>query len=1017
MIYLYIEIYSYKQLLKIAENLISRINNRFAKLAEERGIDVLYNRNGVMLFGFGNAEHDETENTLNSVYLLFSVLEALKGRLHGFNLYVAVQPEEIQPEIEALLHKYQHVLFGIQTEEGLWIHKSLRTLFKKTRVLAESGNYINITVSRHAVATEKYISQIQKIKKADFLKLLRAFSRIKTKSPKCNTALIYSHQRILARSITENVLKKYAGSGVFASIPVISLTGAPPCRLYPLVKSVNIEFMNRVDHYPAPGTGHSWEHKKQFLLDLLNEKNTMADQPDRDIFYAFSCYLEAYCAMMKAKSLPGIIVCDAIEAAHPEFNTYFSTMILDLSQRYSLLLLFISTKKEPPSGWGSLKIKKTEIAPLSAEEVKTCMGTLYSKLRFPSHVSKQIQRLSGGDYNSVLHYIYYLRRHEKIRWASDRYVWVSHAEQPLRIPVKPLHCTWLFITALKEEEKIVLYILMLTHRVFSFSMLSDFFESVDYKEKVFRKYLSYLKNTGLVEYTDQNRPTTLQFIGLTKKNLGNQGRYYERKLGEYIGRHLPSFLPYRATALLKLLQRLNNYSVLADVITYMLQYSMDTHSFSRARFFLNLPAALVKQKIQLPNRETLEIICNTYYVRYLLLQGKAKEAQKLVDSKLSGVSLSFTANPVNSNLHLQLSGYFLTQNDTDKAVKEAKKAALSFQELSLTEKRSEAYLSLGQALLSKGSVYEALEYFEFTRKFSADIHSALLQAQAYLFKSIALFFIGNYTQAMQNATSGIELCETHGLRRVEHLLIFINARMNFDLGLYREARTILEQGLMQARLYSLEESTSVLKAWIARTHCYCGEYAVCETLLNSLPQTRETVFFRAEIFLLQSKYEQALTLLEEASGIKEKQPFLFAEKFSWKSGFALLEDRRLDLLQNGTALGRRLKNFKAYAGCFTGRLGEGLNELHTVTIREKIPSYEPYAHLYFFLYYLILKNCPVKKDPDSEIADGLTVLNLALKHLQERSTAIDEPRHRIHYLSNNYWNKLLFHEAKQNKLL
>ncbi len=1017
MIYLYIEIYAYKQLLKIAYRLTSRINNRFAKLVEERGIEVLYHKNGVMLLVFDNAEHDETENILNSIYMFYSMLSALKGRLHGFNLYVAVGPAQTPAEIEVLLHKYQRVLFDLKEEEGLWIHKSLKSLFKKIRVVAKVGDYLNITVSRQAVATEKYISQIQKIKKADFLKLLGAFSRIKVKSPKCNTALIYSRHRILARSIMENVLKKYTGSGIFAHIPVICLTQVHPYRLYPLVKSINTEFINRVKQYIAPGTGHSWESKKQFLLDLFYEKKTMADRPDRDIFYAFKYYLEAYCAMMKTKSLPGIIVCDAIEAAHTEFNMYLRTIIQDLSQKYSLLLLFISTKKELPPEFGSLKVKKTEIGPLSIDEIKTCFNTLYPKLVFPSPVGRQIQRLSCGDYNSVLHYIYYLRRHDKIRWANGRYIWVSRAEQPLRIPVKPEHCSWLFIASLKEEEKIILYVLMLTHRVFSLSLLTDFFVSVGIKDKVFRKYLSYLKNTGLVEYTDQNRPIISGFMGLTKKNLGNQSRYYERKLAEYVGQHILSFLPYHAAALLKLLQRLDNYGALADIITFMLQYTTDTFSLTWARFFLHLPGDLIKQKKQLPGREKLEIICNTYYIRYLLLLGKARDTQKLVDSKLSGISLSFTANPVYSNLHLQLSGYFLTRNDTDKAVKEAKKAALNFQELSLTEKMSESYLALGQALLAKGSVFEALEYFEFTRKFSAETHNVSLQVRAYLFKSIALFFMGDYTQALQNTSSGIEICETHSLRRVQQILIFIGARIDFDLGLYREARSLLEEGMMLASLYGLEECMPVLKAWTARTHCYCGEYDTSEGILGSLAQTREAVFFKAEIFLLQNRYEEAFTLLEQAAAIKEKQPLLLAEKFSWKSGFSLLEDRRFDLLQNGTALGRRLKNFKAYAGCFTGRLGEGINVLHTVTIREKTPPYEPYAHLYFFLYYLILKTCPVKKEPESEIADALTVLNLALKHLQERSTAINEPRHRIHYLSQNHWNKLLFHEAKQNKLL
>jgi len=1014
MVYLYIEIYSFKQLLKIGVPFLSKIDHGFNKLIEERGIEVLHNKNGLFLFCLGDEKQLETENILDSVLVFYSILNNGKKRLHGYNLFLSARPST---DGEVLLHDFQQVLFGIKEEEGLWIHKSNKSLFKTIDVIDEVGDYLSITFKKQSIQTEKYISQIQRIKKDNFDKLLKIFSRIKPAPGKCSVFLIHSRRRVLARSIAENVLKKYVGRKLFPYIPIINPGTDILYQLLPFVHSINSQFINKLKPWLNPPMKKVWEEKKQLLLDFLQGKYVMADHANRDIFYAYHLYLEAYCKMMQRKSLPAVLICDNIELSGGVFNNYLLSYLTDFSHRYNLLAIFISAKKKLPPAFGELKIKKIEIPPLSEKEVKTCFHILYPDITVPSGVIRQIHRLSEENYNAVLHYIYYLRRHNKIQETNNHYRWLPHAELSLQIPKQRLQASWQFIKSLKEEEKILLYVLMLTHTVVPYAQLVVFFESVGLKERACNAYLSYLKNTGLIVYTNENTPLFQGLFTLLKKNLGNQAEFYERKLYGFISQNLQSFLPFGAVPLIKLLYRLHNLTPLADILQRILQYCMDTLSLRPARFFLDLPAGLVKNKTQIPKREMVDLVCNTYYLRYLLLEGKAKEAQKLVSAKITQITFSYTADPIYADLHLQLSRYFLTQRETDNAVKEAKKAALAFQELSFTEKMSESYLELGQALLAKGSIFEALEYFEFTRKFSSETKSRVLQAKAYLLKSITLFFIGNYTQALHNLHSGIALSEAHGLRQFEHLLFFIKGRIQFDLGLYHDARVIFEQCLALVRAFSQKGCNTVLKAWIARTYGYVEEYEAAFRILDTLPENRETLFFRAELNLIQNKHNEAIKLIDKALGIKEKHDLFFSERFSWKNGFSMIEDRRFDLCRNGSALLRRLKAFKAYSGCFTGHLKEGLNELHTVTIREKLPAHEPYAHLYFFLYYLILTRCSVPKDPDSDIADSLTVLNLALKHLQERSTAIDQPRQRIHYLSKNYWNKLLFQQAKQNKLV
>jgi len=1014
MIYLYIEIYSFKQLLKISPSLIENINRKLTKHIQEREIHVVNEINGTFLISFSDEQEAELDNIIDSIFILYGIFKKKSRYLHGFNLYITVETEK-NPDI--IRKKIQDTFCSIKEEEGIWIHKKNKTLFTGLHDVREEGNYLNINLFKKSVRTEKHIAQIQKIKQEDVQKLAKIIFRIKTKTPKCNIILVHSRQNILVKNIIDYALKKRVGKNLFTFIPFINLNFFKPHNLYPLVASIAPEFLAKFKRFLKPPFTQAGEVKKEFLIKLYGEKPIKADSPDQDIFYAYHMYLKAYCEMMKQKSLPAIIVCNRIESGTELFHSFFNKYISDFSQRYSMLIIFISAKSELPQAFAKRKYKKIEIGPLSEKETRRCFQILYPKFTLPSGVIRQIHKLSGGNYNTILHYIYYLRQHGKIRKVNDHYDWVPQSENPIQIPIQPLHISWQFIKSLKEEEKIVLYTLCLAHNIFSSSLLIKFLETLGIKEKSSQTHLSYLKHTALILHTNENTPFDLSFSNLLKKNLGGQGNFIKRKLIEFLNQNIYSLLPYRTIPLIKLLQRLGDLSSLAEILRWMFQYTLDTFSLKYTRFFLKLPLRFSKYNIQYINKEIVDLTCNTNNLRYLLLDARIKEAQKFVTQTIQSFTFSYTADPIHADLHLQLSRYFLTQNTPDKAIAEAKKAALYFQELAQTEKMSESYIELGQAFLAKGSIFEALDYFEFARKYSSDASNRLIEAKAYHLKAITFFFIGNYSQSLNSITSGIDIAENFGLRKQQHVSLFIKARIHFDLGLYEETLAILEQCLTHARSYSLHESFTILKAWMARTYGYRGEYNLAHTILKSLDENCETLYFQAEIFQFQNQSEKAVKLLTKAQHLKQKGSLFLSERFSWENGFSLLEDRRFDLSVNDTTLMRRIKCFKAYCSCFSGNLKQGLNELHTITMREKLPQYEPYAHLYYFLYYLILSKYPVPKDDGSEIADKLTVLNLALKHLQERSTTIDEPRHRIHYISKNYWNKLLFHEAKQNKLL
>ena len=95
-------------------------------------------------------------------------------------------------------------------------------------------------------------------------------------------------------------------------------------------------------------------------------------------------------------------------------------------------------------------------------------------------------------------------------------------------------------------------------------------------------------------------------------------------------------------------------------------------------------------------------------------------------------------------------------------------------------------------------------------------------------------------------------------------------------------------------------------------------------------------------------------------------------------------------------------------------LSEGISEMHRLTREERLPAIDPYYHLYNYLYSAIL---PDDRDRNRMFEDRLTILGKAVKRMQERLTRNDSYEDKISYQRHNFWNKMLFEDARAHNLL
>ena len=147
----------------------------------------------------------------------------------------------------------------------------------------------------------------------------------------------------------------------------------------------------------------------------------------------------------------------------------------------------------------------------------------------------------------------------------------------------------------------------------------------------------------------------------------------------------------------------------------------------------------------------------------------------------------------------------------------------------------------------------------------------------------------------------------------------------------------------------------------------------------------------------------------EQRSVREAFP---GERISWVDGFSGVEGRCFELQRENAMVRRLLQSFQAYLWGLEGSSERAIEQLQTITRGGRIPASDPYQSLYTYFYA-----CTLPEVRKIELDDSLTVLSKSLKLLQQRASEIDDSTQRWRYLSNNYWNSLLFAEAKSRKMI
>jgi tetratricopeptide (TPR) repeat protein len=304
-----------------------------------------------------------------------------------------------------------------------------------------------------------------------------------------------------------------------------------------------------------------------------------------------------------------------------------------------------------------------------------------------------------------------------------------------------------------------------------------------------------------------------------------------------------------------------------------------------------------------------------------------------------------------------------------------------------------------------------LEYFSFSLTEQLPSPSELLEnIRVLALRAVTRFIMGNLSAAQMDAEKGRHLAETTLSRAWELFLRFLEGRIHFEIGAYQKSVETFQKALAVEALYPLPAARCVCTAWMARAFAYQGS---CELAIRLLDDERvESKLFLAEAHYFNQEFDQALAVLRQALALPQPPITFPGEQVIWSHGFASVEGRCFDLLNNDALLKRLIQAFQAYLWGVQGNTEQGVEMLYSITRSEKLPQTDPYLSLYHLFYASILPEVRHR-----EMDDGITVFGKALKLLQQRASRIDDSQVRWNFLNQNLWNARLLEAAKNKNLI
>ncbi|UCF99428.1 MAG: hypothetical protein JSV89_07790 [Spirochaetaceae bacterium] len=1043
MLFLLVSIDYYIQIRAVDQELITAIQNELSGLEGLYGYKRLAEREGAVLYLFGQEFGLDVRRALEFVFRVHDILLSREKDLFGFNLLVARGLETRPDNILKILAK---TLVPIEADQQILIEEDCLSLFADLVHVERVGGVYKIAkrdLSAIPVSRQRQASWKQTRLAREVVRKINTQHKARTQN---RGILIYGPVDTDRRLLLDAVQSLLFQDSAVPRAPRLHTLFKRRSTFHPFLNSVDPFFLKAVPQYLTSWEQQVWAELNRLLWSLkpsvqtaqgifyrwpkgvptalrsrsASEQNGEAEEiesigsvcPDRlsrDFYLVFHLYLTAYFRMLEENFLPALLFCEDIDTYHPRSLEMLAEMLKDFYQIQAFVPVFTLKTSKLPIDLGGRAVKSIAMRPLSRKEMERIAHRMYKGCKLPEDVLYSLRKYVRGKLVGFYHCLRFLERQGFLVKEKEVFRWQEGKSLAKTLPARNLSLTWQMISSLTFPLKRLLFVVYLQAGLLDLWSLMDFLHDQGMAREDALNMLRELETQGLISM--ENHAVAL-FPSFRKrlrravlaKEPELESAFIDHLLKRWRGGRYPHLV-----LLFFLLSKAGRIPDAFEVLFRLLKQKLDELDFHGVRIFLD------PKQVRLGGGEdekNLDRLLTASRLRYLLLQGKVKEAER-VYLKCMEFGDDFEVSPAKGTLFLQMSRYLLVRGETSMALQWVKKGMIQFQNSGHVEGEREATIGLGSTLLAEGQFDEALEYFAMSDT-AVGGRAGLEDIVSHGLRAVALFIQGNLSRAEVETQSGLKICQALKRREWELFLEFLAARISFDLGFYDRAQLGFQKTLAVETLYERPHARDVLKKWLARSFAYGGKVDTAEGILGGLEDDWEKLYFTSECSFLKRDYGRALESCDRAINLNQSsaQEVFPGERVSWIDGFRDVEGRCFELLRENAMVRRLLQSFQAYLWGLEGSSERGIEQLQMITRGGRIPPSDPYQSLYTYFYA-----CTLPEVRKSELDDSLTVLSKALKLLQQRASKIDDSSERWQYLSNNYWNSLLFAEAKKKKMI
>ena len=1046
MLYLLVSVDYYKQLKAIDQELIAGIHGKLSSLEALYGYKRMYEREGNLLYLFGQEYGLDPRRTLEFVFRVYDILYSREQELFGFNLIIA-RGDEAGPEntVKAM----QKSLLSIEEEQQILVEPDCRPLFSDlVRTKKAAGIFKIIPRDLSAVPESRRRKEYWKQTRLARQVVRKINTQYKARTKNRGILIqgpVNPDRRLMLDAVQGLLFQDFA----VPRAPRLHTLFKRRSTFHPFLNSIDPFFLRAVPQYLTSWEQQVWVDLESILWSMKpsarsaqgvfyrwpkgvpdslrrsgisdkDEEGSVSEPagavcPDhlyRDFYLVFHLYLNAYFRMLEENFLPAVLFCEDIDTYHPRSLEMLSDLLKDFYQIPTFIPVFTAKISELPVDLGGRVLEIVSMRPLSREEMSRLANRLYRSCKLPGDTLISLRKYVRGKLIGFYHCMRFLERQGFLVKEKGGYSWQEGEPLEKVLPARNLSLAWEMISSLSFSLKRLLFIVYLQAGLLDLWGLIDFLHDQGMAREDALTLLRDLETEGLIHIGNH----AVALFPYFRKRLRSAVLLKEPELEEQFIDHLlerwrQGRYPH-LVLLFFLLSKTRRLSEGFQVLYQLLKQKLDELDFHGVRIFLDPKHFRLGSSLEGEEQKHLRRLLAAVRLRCLLLQGKIKEAESIyLKSMESGDD--FEVNPAKGTLFLQMSRYLLVRGETSMALQWVKKGVIQFQNSGDTAGEREATIGLGSILLADGKFDEALDYFAMSdtavgeRKGLEDIVSHGL-------RGIALFIQGNLSRAAAETWAGLRVCRALKRREWELFLEFLAARISYELGFYDRALLGFQKALAVETLYENPQAGKVLNAWLARSFAYSGNVETAVRILGEVEDSWEKYFFLSECSFFAGEYSRALENCDRAITLDHgsANDVFPGERIRWVDGFWDIEGRCFELLRENALIRRLTQSFQAYLWSLAGSSERGIEQLHTITRGGKIPGSDPYQSLYTYFYA-----CTLPEVRKSDLDDSLTVLSKALKLLQQRASKIDDSTERWHYLSNNYWNSLLFAEARKKKMI